>query len=79
MNFQIIKNLLFVHTDCQAMAKGLSKTSKDLHLVTECMEHALTAVYPKTRYSAGWDAKLLFLPLSYCPTMLGDFILSRIQ
>ncbi|XP_073469955.1 retinol dehydrogenase 16-like [Aquarana catesbeiana] len=69
----------FFEKHCEAMAKGLSKTSKKIHLVTECMENALTAVYPKTRYSAGWDAKLIFLPLSYCPTMLGDFILSRIR
>ncbi|NXY20766.1 RDH16 dehydrogenase, partial [Atrichornis clamosus] len=46
----------------------------DLSLVTNCMEHALTSVHPRTRYSAGWDAKLLYLPLSYLPSALGDAV-----
>ncbi|XP_028642454.1 retinol dehydrogenase 16-like, partial [Grammomys surdaster] len=46
--------------------------NKDLSLVTDCMEHALTACHPRTRYSAGWDAKLFYLPLSYLPTSLED-------
>ncbi|XP_075708138.1 retinol dehydrogenase 7-like [Rhinoderma darwinii] len=50
--------------------------NKDLSLVTDCMEHALTAVHPWTRYSAGWDAKLIYLPLSYLPTVVSDFILT---
>ncbi|KAM5180601.1 uncharacterized protein ACMZJ9_001097 [Mantella aurantiaca] len=68
----------FFEKYCQAAVKGLSSTSKNICLVTTSMEHALTAVYPKTRYSAGWDAKLFFLPLSYCPAVLGDYLLSRI-
>ncbi|KAL6075769.1 hypothetical protein STEG23_026507 [Scotinomys teguina] len=48
--------------------------SEDLSLVTDCMEHALTSCHPRTRYSAGWDAKLLFLPVSYLPTFLVDAI-----
>ncbi|XP_041530874.1 retinol dehydrogenase 7-like [Microtus oregoni] len=46
--------------------------SEDLTLVTDCMEHALTSCHPRTRYSAGWDAKLLYLPMSYLPTFLSD-------
>ncbi|XP_031205364.1 retinol dehydrogenase 16 [Mastomys coucha] len=49
--------------------------NKDLSLVTDCMEHALTACHPRTRYSAGWDAKLFYLPLSYLPTCLVDALL----
>ncbi|XP_063808520.1 retinol dehydrogenase 7-like [Pseudophryne corroboree] len=49
----------------------------DITQVTNCMEHALTAVYPKTRYSGGWDAKFLFIPLSYVPTVLADYLLTR--
>ncbi|XP_076776658.1 retinol dehydrogenase 16 [Arvicanthis niloticus] len=48
------------------------RCNKDLSLVTDCMEHALTACHPRTRYSAGWDAKLFYLPLSYLPTSLVD-------
>ncbi|XP_063808543.1 retinol dehydrogenase 7-like [Pseudophryne corroboree] len=56
---------------------GFSKANPNIHLVTDCIQHALTAVYPQTRYSAGWDAKLILLPLSYCPTALADFILTK--
>ncbi|XP_008049323.1 retinol dehydrogenase 16 isoform X1 [Carlito syrichta] len=48
------------------------KCTEDLSLVTNCMEHALTAHHPRTRYSAGWDAKLLYLPMSYLPSLLVD-------
>uniref|UniRef100_A0A8C3SVC9 Retinol dehydrogenase 16 n=1 Tax=Chelydra serpentina TaxID=8475 RepID=A0A8C3SVC9_CHESE len=48
----------------------------DLSIVTGCMGHALTARHPRTRYSAGWDAKLVFLPLSYLPTWFADFVLT---
>uniref|UniRef100_A0A8C4H1D4 Retinol dehydrogenase 5 n=1 Tax=Dicentrarchus labrax TaxID=13489 RepID=A0A8C4H1D4_DICLA len=44
----------------------------DLTKVTNCMEHALTAAYPRTRYSAGWDAKFLWIPLSYMPSCVVD-------
>ncbi|XP_041036298.1 retinol dehydrogenase 5 isoform X1 [Carcharodon carcharias] len=48
----------------------------DLSKVTNSMEHALTASYPRTRYAAGWDAKLFWIPLSYMPTVLSDFMLA---
>ncbi|NXG50385.1 RDH1 dehydrogenase, partial [Psilopogon haemacephalus] len=44
----------------------------DLSKVTWCMEHALAARHPRARYSAGWDAKLLWLPASYLPSCLVD-------
>ncbi|KAM7113887.1 retinol dehydrogenase 16-like isoform 1-T2 [Molossus nigricans] len=46
--------------------------NNDLSVVTDCMEHALIACHPRTRYSAGWDAKLIYLPMSYMPTFLVD-------
>ncbi|XP_073519492.1 retinol dehydrogenase 7-like isoform X2 [Phyllobates terribilis] len=49
--------------------------NKDLSLVTNCMEHALTAVHPWTRYSTGWDVTLFYLPFSYLPTVVSDFVL----
>ncbi|NXO26300.1 RDH2 dehydrogenase, partial [Cisticola juncidis] len=55
------------------MLKLLQKSyNSDLSLVTNCMEHALTSVHPRKRYSAGWDAKLLYLPVSYLPSALSD-------
>ncbi|XP_071991054.1 17-beta-hydroxysteroid dehydrogenase type 6-like isoform X2 [Engystomops pustulosus] len=61
---------------CQKMREDLQKCSTKLYLVTDCMEHALTAVHPMTRYSAGWDAKFFFIPLSYCPTVIADYFFS---
>ncbi|XP_075863502.1 retinol dehydrogenase 7-like isoform X2 [Microcebus murinus] len=54
----------------------LAECKENLSEVTDCMEHALTACHPRTRYSAGWDAKLFYLPMSYMPTFLGDAILT---
>ncbi|XP_068827460.1 retinol dehydrogenase 16-like isoform X1 [Capricornis sumatraensis] len=47
----------------------------NLSLVTNCMEHALTACHPRSRYSAGWDAKFLYLPMSYMPSFLVDLMM----
>ncbi|MEQ2204598.1 hypothetical protein XENOCAPTIV_015700, partial [Xenoophorus captivus] len=44
----------------------------DLMKVVHCMEHAIAAVHPRYRYSPGWDAKLLWLPMSYMPTWIAD-------
>ncbi|XP_073863323.1 retinol dehydrogenase 16 isoform X2 [Macaca fascicularis] len=61
---------------CKKSAEQLEQTcTQDLSLVTNCMEHALIACHPRTRYSAGWDAKLLYLPMSYMPTFLVDAII----
>ncbi|KAM9177115.1 retinol dehydrogenase 16-like [Mergus octosetaceus] len=49
-------------------------SSSRLCIVTGCMEHALLARCPRSRYTAGWDARLAFLPLSYCPAWLSDTI-----
>ncbi|KAL7370005.1 hypothetical protein ABVT39_016026 [Epinephelus coioides] len=49
----------------------------DLMKVVSCMEHAISAVRPRTRYSAGWDAKFFWLPLSYMPTCVSDYILNK--
>ncbi|XP_033471331.2 retinol dehydrogenase 7-like [Epinephelus lanceolatus] len=49
----------------------------DLMKVVSCMEHAISAVQPRTRYSAGWDAKFFWLPLSYMPTCVSDYILNK--
>ncbi|XP_048218382.1 retinol dehydrogenase 5 isoform X2 [Perognathus longimembris pacificus] len=48
----------------------------DLTKVSRCLEHALTARHPRTRYSPGWDAKLLWLPASYLPACLVDALLT---
>nr|XP_061803058.1 retinol dehydrogenase 7-like [Nerophis lumbriciformis] len=49
----------------------------DLMKVVSCMEHAISAVRPRTRYSPGWDAKFFWLPLSYMPTCVSNYILTK--
>lgn len=50
--------------------------SEDISKVTSCMQHALSAKYPRTRYGAGWDAKLFWIPLSYLPSSVSDFVMT---
>ncbi|XP_041530888.1 retinol dehydrogenase 7-like [Microtus oregoni] len=62
----------FLQSYLRIVTSLVETCSEDLTLVTDCMEHALTSCHPRTRYSAGWDAKLLYLPMSYLPTFLSD-------
>ncbi|XP_063806810.1 retinol dehydrogenase 7-like [Pseudophryne corroboree] len=62
------KNCKFIDVIC-------SRSSGKLTTVTDCMEHALTAVHPWTRYSAGPYAKFFYMPLSYLPTCVADYML----
>ncbi|XP_053351822.1 retinol dehydrogenase 16-like isoform X2 [Clarias gariepinus] len=59
-------------------AKRIGKSlDQDLWKVVSCMAHAVSAVHPRTRYSAGWDAKFFWLPLSYMPSFITDAILLK--
>ncbi|KAM4796033.1 17-beta-hydroxysteroid dehydrogenase type 6-like [Rhinophrynus dorsalis] len=62
---------------CKIIQSKVSKCSPELTQVTDCIEHALTAVHPWTRYSAGWNTKLFYLPVSYLPTILSDYLLTH--
>ncbi|KAB5577251.1 hypothetical protein PHYPO_G00207760 [Pangasianodon hypophthalmus] len=53
------------------------KVDGDLMKAVSCMAHAVSAVHPRTRYSAGWDAKFFWLPLSYMPSFISDAILLK--
>ncbi|XP_028647405.1 retinol dehydrogenase 7 [Erpetoichthys calabaricus] len=48
----------------------------NLMKVVSCMEHAIAAMHPRTRYSPGWDAKFFWLPLSYMPTVISDYVMT---
>lgn len=63
--------LSFIPEKLEKMSDG------DLMKVVHCMEHAVAAVRPRTRYSPGWDAKLFWLPLSYMPACVSDYILTK--
>nr|CDJ83499.1 Short-chain dehydrogenase reductase SDR domain containing protein [Haemonchus contortus] len=54
----------------------LSCISSDrIDYVTNTYLHALTAVYPRSRYQVGWDSKLIFIPLAMLPTAIQDLII----
>ncbi|XP_069089247.1 retinol dehydrogenase 7-like [Pleurodeles waltl] len=58
--------------------EDLSTTGNpNLHLVVDSLQHAVTAVYPRSRYSPGWDSKFYYLPFSYFPTIIADYVLTR--
>ncbi|KAG8452482.1 hypothetical protein GDO86_004320 [Hymenochirus boettgeri] len=64
-----------INQSLQRMGKFMKYCSTNLSMVTDCMEHALTARYPWTRYSPGWDVKFFYIPLSYLPTVISDYVL----
>ncbi|XP_076025990.1 retinol dehydrogenase 1 [Genypterus blacodes] len=65
------------YVKAQSFSMGIL-CSPDISKVTWCMEHALTARFPRTRYGAGWDAKLLWIPLSYLPSFVSDFVVNAL-
>ncbi|KAE9415976.1 hypothetical protein Angca_007606, partial [Angiostrongylus cantonensis] len=50
-------------------------SSSKTHYVINNYIHALTARYPRHRYYCGWDAILVFIPLSLSPTWWSDFVI----
>ncbi|RCN49244.1 oxidoreductase, short chain dehydrogenase/reductase family protein [Ancylostoma caninum] len=52
----------------------VSLSSTKTHYVVDNYLHALTAKYPRHRYYCGWDAILLFIPMSLLPTWWSDFV-----
>ncbi|XP_056157587.1 retinol dehydrogenase 16-like [Lampris incognitus] len=63
--------------DVMMKTKLAQLSDGDLMKVVSCMEHAVSAVHPRTRYSPGWDAKIFWLPLSYMPTCVADYLLRK--
>ncbi|XP_063300833.1 17-beta-hydroxysteroid dehydrogenase type 6-like [Pelobates fuscus] len=61
---------------CKFIQFRITKCNPHLNQVTDCMQHALMAVYPWTRYSAGWKSKLFYIPVSYLPTFVSDYLLT---
>ena len=51
----------------------------DLSLVVDAYIHGLLAVHPKKRYTPGNDARYIWIPLSYLPSFISDFVMSYIM
>ncbi|KAF7240301.1 Retinol dehydrogenase 7 [Varanus komodoensis] len=60
----------------KALQGLVNSANKNLHPVTDCIEHALTSRCPRTRYSAGLPAKFFYIPMSYMPTSVADYFLT---
>ncbi|XP_044159771.1 dehydrogenase/reductase SDR family member 9-like isoform X2 [Bufo gargarizans] len=65
----------YVQIDAAMKQKLNHFRNSDLSVVVSCMEHALTSRHPRTRYSAGADSTYFWLPLSYMPTFMQDFVI----
>ncbi|KAI3421217.1 Protein CBR-dhs-20 [Globodera pallida] len=52
--------------------------SDRLDHVVDAYFHAVTARFPRYRYRVGWDAILLYIPYSFLPTGLADFVFRTI-
>ncbi|XP_023192957.1 retinol dehydrogenase 7-like [Xiphophorus maculatus] len=63
----------FLETSLEQLDERFNQLrDSDLMKVVHCMEHAIASIYPRYRYSPGWDAKFLWLPISYMPTWISD-------
>lgn len=72
----MLSGLFFLFTDIKAQRSSVKRLCDyDISNVIKCMEHALIAKHPRTRYRAGWDAKFCWLFLSYAPSCLSDMLL----
>nr|XP_056710964.1 retinol dehydrogenase 16-like [Euleptes europaea] len=67
---------LYFEKYCSIFQGVLKGFKPNLYMVTDCIEHALLSCYPRTRYSVGWDTKLFYIPVSYLPTSVADYVLS---
>jgi hypothetical protein len=69
-------NCIYIFVVKEAWAKGVQLVaSNNIHYVVDNYVHAITAQWPRARYHCGWDAILVWIPLSLMPTMLQDYII----
>ncbi|XP_073501778.1 dehydrogenase/reductase SDR family member 9 [Phyllobates terribilis] len=67
----------YVQIDAAMKQKLNYSRNSDLSLVVWCMEHALTSRHPRTRYGVGTDATFLWMPLSYMPAFIQDYVILK--
>ncbi|KHN76504.1 Retinol dehydrogenase 7 [Toxocara canis] len=48
--------------------------STHVEYVVDSYYHAITAMFPRSRYRCGWDALLVYIPITYLPTELLDLL-----
>jgi hypothetical protein len=75
--FQRLKVFLSLLIGLAKLKSAMACVNKDLSPVIESMDHAVTSLYPKTRYAVGKDAKTFWIPLSYMPAAFQDYLLFK--
>ncbi|TKR70509.1 hypothetical protein L596_022531 [Steinernema carpocapsae] len=63
-------------------AKGFNSRMQHLgssrvDYVVDSYYHAITAQFPRLRYRCGWDALIYYIPISFLPTEVLDWVLCR--
>lgn len=58
-----------------ALTATATPSSSSLRPVVDAYTHAIVSRYPHNRYVVGPDAKYVFIPLSYLPDWLSDWLL----
>lgn len=68
----------FYQTSVNNMLKGMVDVCASPHLykVVDAIIHSLVSQYPQSRYVVGWDAKLLWIWVSWLPASMGDALLN---
>ena len=64
----------------KALVSGMNEfSSKHTSDVVDAYVDALTSKFPRARYVVGWDARLLFVPLSFLPEWISDWVLNTLE
>uniref|UniRef100_A0A0B7BPC2 Uncharacterized protein n=1 Tax=Arion vulgaris TaxID=1028688 RepID=A0A0B7BPC2_9EUPU len=67
-------------TNAAALLTGALKlSSPDTHKVVDAYIAAITSSYPRPRYVVGYDAMFLYVPLSFLPEWIVDWVLISLQ
>uniref|UniRef100_A0A0B7BC98 Uncharacterized protein n=1 Tax=Arion vulgaris TaxID=1028688 RepID=A0A0B7BC98_9EUPU len=53
----------------------LDRLSPHSYRVTDAFIGAITSIYPRPRYVVGYDAKFVYVPLSFLPEWIGDWVI----
>ena len=63
-------------SDIQSFNAGTSLiANRNIDIVVDAYIHGLYAKHPRARYVCGWDAKYIFIPMSFMPSTWQDFLL----
>jgi 17beta-estradiol 17-dehydrogenase/all-trans-retinol dehydrogenase (NAD+)/3alpha(17beta)-hydroxysteroid dehydrogenase (NAD+) len=55
------------------------RCNKNTYLVVNAYFHALTSARPRARYPVGLDANLIYIPVSFLPAPVTDFIFAAVR